>query len=181
LRIPDNSIDMGIYRKGKGPAIQSVMSTAREFGDDEVAEAAEKLLAETCGKVEDNGAIRYAGSTSTSTTIARGMILRRNDWRNAVRQGPPEGALKGPVLTGVSYPEVLVARAFSDGTDLELVLYPGAAPGTQQLTIERLQPNRSYTAAMTAGQVDLIANAQGTATLEVALDDRTAVTICPRD
>jgi hypothetical protein len=181
LRIPDSSIDMGIYRKGKGPAIQSIMSTAREFGDDEVAEAARTLLADTCGKVEENGAIRYAGSTSTSTTIARGMILRRNDWRNAVRQGPPESALKGPVLTGVSYPEVLVAKAFSDGAGLELVLYPGVTPGAQLLTIERLHPNRSYTAVTPERQIDLVANAQGHATLDVMLIGRTAVTIRPGD
>jgi Linalool dehydratase/isomerase len=177
LRIPDNSIDMGIYRKGKGQAIQSVMSTAREFGDDEVAEAAQKLLEQTCGKVEENGAIRYAGSTSTSTTIARGMILRHNDWRNAVRQGPPESALQGPVLTGVSYPQVLVAKAFSDGLGLELVLYPGDAPGEQQITIERLRPDSRYTAVMTDGEISLVASGEGTVTFSVTLDDRTAITI----
>ena len=34
-----------------------------------------------------------------------------------------------PCLTDVAYPDVLVARAYSGGDDLDLVLYDGIAPG----------------------------------------------------
>jgi D-lyxose ketol-isomerase len=77
----------------------------------------------------------------------------------------------------VSYPDVLVAKAFSDGERLELVLSAGGADGRQTLRLERLHPGQSYTLAP-GGQM-FTADAQGGAAIEVLIEGRTEVTISP--
>jgi hypothetical protein len=48
--------------------------------------------------------------------------------------------LLGSILTDAKYADVLVAHAFSNGDDLELVLYPGP----QDIHVERLRPGSKY-------------------------------------
>jgi len=47
-------------------------------------------------------------------------FVQRDGFGQLVTQGPAESTRRGPILTDASYPEVLVARAFSRGEDLEL-------------------------------------------------------------
>jgi hypothetical protein len=179
LTMSGRGFDFGNYGRGWGGAYASIMGVAREFGDDEMAEAAQRSLDLDCGRSDAGGIIRYGRMSNLSNTNAVvGRFRRRGDFRAAVVEGPPESVFKGPLLTGASYPEVLVARAFSAGEDLDLVLYNGAAPGPQTLGIERLQPGRAYRLeGAQTGQFR--ADAQGKASLEVRLDGRTALHLAP--
>src|SRR5690606_12021026 len=93
-------------------------------------------------------------------------------------EGPPAHTLEGPVLSEARYPDVLVARAFSHGDDLELVLYPGREARPQRIVISRLRPGGEYAVQGANGQ-RFTASGAGTAELSVMLDGRTPVGIAP--
>lgn len=74
---------------------------------------------------------------------------------------------------------VLVARAVSDGDDLQLVLRPGNGAGRQRLGIADLQPEQDYHLAG-AVQSAVTADATGKASIDVDLDGRAEVRVTPR-
>jgi hypothetical protein len=117
-------------------------------------------------------------SNLSNIQAVAGTLRRSGDFRRAVTEGPAESALRGPLLTEVRYPEVLVARAFSRGDDLELVLHPGGTPGPQRLGLERLKPGASYR-VRGAGETRFVADASGRARFDVPLVGRTALEIAP--
>ena len=89
--------------------------------------------------------------------------------------------MDGPRLCEVSYPDVLVALARSDGDDLRLVLHPGGEPGSQRLAFDRLCPGRRY-AVTVQGNSDaevIEADHTGRARTDVLLRDRTVVALSP--
>lgn len=174
-----DTIDAGNYRPGKLFAYVAVQMCAREFGDDELAEAARRSMDQDCGLVVENGVARYTkGSTLANIWGVEGRLMRTGDFRNSFVKGPPPSVFAGPVLGDARYPEVLVAKAFSHGDDLELVLYPGAGDGPQTLGLERLQPGARY-AFEGAASGDFTADAAGRASLTVTLSGRTALHIRP--
>ncbi|HEX8605333.1 MAG TPA: hypothetical protein VF774_21995 [Pseudoduganella sp.] len=179
IRLKGKGLDMGNYKPGHAGTLQNIMGGAREAGDYEVAETAQLMLDEMCKPEFKDGVLSYACSNGTNVTIARNRLLRRGDWRSAIMQGPPKSVLVGPLLTGADYPDVLVAKAFSDGRNLELVMYPGRAPGPQRIGIERLAPHGEYTVQGAEGVTALRADADGKASLVVHLEGRTAVTFEP--
>jgi len=84
----------------------------------------------------------------------------------------------GPVLAEVAYPEVLVAKAVTDGQDLSLVLRPGAGPIRTTLRVERLVPRRTYQVTG-AREALIVASDTGTAVVSVDLGDRLEVRLTP--
>jgi hypothetical protein len=145
LSMPGKGFDFGNYKSGYTGVYAMLMDTAREFGDYEIADAALRALDEDCGRADDGGVLRYSKGSNLSNAMAmRARIHRRDDFRRTIAEGPPEASLRGPILTDAKYPEVLVARAFSNSDDLELVLYPGAKPGPHEIRIERLRPGAKY-------------------------------------
>jgi len=171
--------DHGSYGKNYVDTAALALFPANEMGDAEAAQAALRLLEEKASYQEENGAVRYECSTEVNALLLQASINTRNGWRRAVVDGPAQCALTGPQLEEAPYPQVLVAKAFSHGEDLELVLYPGAGKGTQALRLGRLVPGKRYCVrengyAFTAGQ-------DGKAEMEVALSGRTALTIVPED
>jgi hypothetical protein len=174
-----DKIDPGHYKPGVLFAYVAVIMCAREFGDDELAEAALRSMEQDCGRTMQNGVLSYRkGSCLANVWGVEARLMRTGDFRNSFVKGPPATALAGPILAGASYPEVLVAKAFSRGNDLELVLYNGAAPGLQNLGIERLKPGATY--RISGAQVATVtADGQGRADLSVRLDGRTVVRIDP--
>jgi hypothetical protein len=78
----------------------------------------------------------------------------------------------------VRYPAVLVARAFSHGDDLDLVLHPGAGGGRETLGLRQLVPGRRY-AVVGAEEPSITADGDGSARLDVELHGRTEVCITP--
>ena len=94
-----------------------------------------------------------------------------------VNKGLPEAWKTGPILAEASYPEVIVARAVTDGQTLDLVLHAGAEPGPQRLGFARLVPGSSYKVQQTGAT--FTADAEGKAAIELVVSGRTPVEIVP--
>jgi hypothetical protein len=179
LSLPGKGFDFGNYKSGYAGAYAMLMDTAREFGDYQIADAALRALDEDCGRADDGGVLRYSKGSNLSNAMAmRARIHRRDDFRKTIAEGPPEASLRGPILTEAKYPEVLVARAVSNGDDLDLVLYPGAKPGSQEIRIERLRPGAKYT-THNGSENAFAADHNGAASLSVELQGRTTLHILP--
>jgi hypothetical protein len=180
LKLPGKGLDPGNYKTGFVYTYASVLIGAREFGEDRIAEAAERGLEVDCGGVNVDGVTRYAGGSNLANAdVVLGKLMRTGDFRRSFVEGPPKCALEGPVLAEAIYPDVLVARAFSDGENLDLVLYPGRpdeGAGTQTIRLERLKSGRDYSVAG-ASPGRFTADPDGTAHLDVALVGRTPVTV----
>ncbi|MGE0487447.1 MAG: hypothetical protein AB7Q81_25070 [Gammaproteobacteria bacterium] len=174
-----DTIDVGHYRPGMLFAYAAVAICGREFGDHELAEAAIRSMDQDCGRVEEDGAIYYKTASGLANAWAiEAKLLGTGGFRNTFVKGPPAETRTGPLLAAASYPDVLVAKAYSHGEDLELVLYPGRAAGVQTLGFERLRPGRRYRVEGGEGAV-VEADDQGRARLDVRLEGRTALTLLP--
>ncbi len=179
VRLDGRGFDFGNYKPGFGGAYAMIMDSAREFGDSEIADAAERALDQDCGRSDEGGVLRYAKMSNLSNiTAARARFHRRDDFRRTIMEGPPEAALRGPILAEARYPQVLVARAFSNGEDLAMVLYPGGTPGAQDIRIERLRPGAKYL-MRNGAEHPFAADNTGAASLSIELHDRTPVHIVP--
>ena len=177
--LPGKGLDPGNYSPGFVAAFGGLMVAAREFGEERIAQAAQNSLDRQCGLSVVDGVRSYdTGSNIANANVAMGRIMQAGDFRRSFTQGPAEETRGGPVLARASYPHVLVARAYSTGTDLDLVLHPGSGETRQTLGLARLEPGRSYTVTG-AAQGLLVADEQGTASLEVTLDGRTALHVSP--
>ncbi len=173
-----DKIDPGNYRPGSLFAYVAILMSAREFGDDELAEAAQRSMDQDCGLSRNGVACYTKGSNLANVWGVEGGLMRTGDFRKSFVVGPPQSVFQGPVLADARYPDVLVAKAFSHGDDLELVLYPGAGAGTQKIGIERLKPGATYE-LQGGNATSFRADEQGRATLEIDLRGRTPVEIAP--
>lgn len=107
-----------------------------------------------------------------------GRFGRRAGLRDLVRYGEPEAWATGPRLADAAYPEVLVARAVTDGQALDAVLHPGAGPGRTRVRVDRLRPGRRY-AVRGAVEHGMTAAEDGTALLTLDLHGRTELRVVP--
>ncbi|GAA0634521.1 hypothetical protein GCM10009547_43210 [Sporichthya brevicatena] len=165
-------VDPGNYRLGSDAFAWSALAmAARELGDEEYAVAAEAALAER-EAVTANGARRYEGASVWANSYAAlARFGRRSALRDMLAFGPPSIWRTGPALAEVAYPDVLVARAVTDGRALDLVLRPGSGPVRTVVAVERLVPHRRYT--VTGAGVDSVtADGAGRALLEVDVPER---------
>lgn len=83
------------------------------------------------------------------------------------------------MLESAEYPKVLVAKAVSDGVALDLTLAPGNGGGRHRLELSQLRPNQTYQ-ARGAVEANIIADAQGRASVHVQLDRMLNLLIAPR-
>ena len=174
-----DTIDPGHYKPGALFAYAAVAMCGREFGDDELADAALRSMDQDCGRQDEGGVIWYRDASCLANVWAvESKLMRTGDFRNSFVKGPPASAFTGPQLAGASYPEVLVAKATSSGDDLDLVVYPGRGNGRQTLGLARLKPGSAYRVAGRS-DLDFRADDQGTARLEVDLAGRTRLAIAP--
>ncbi len=181
LSLPGSPIDFGNYRSGPAYAYATLLTAAREFGDEEVAEAALRSLETDCELASDGGVQRYARASNLSNAQAlQGRLMRQGDFRAVSVEGPPDAAHAGPILAEARYPDVLVAKAFGGDDGLDLVLYPGAAPGRHAIRLEQLRPGGSY-ALEGAEPRSFRADPTGGAALEIELRGRTALRVIARD
>jgi hypothetical protein len=134
---------------------------ALEMGDD-------RVIAATTRTID----MRYGDGVAASMTWGR-----RNTIRDMVNKGLPDAWAKGPILSQAGYPDVIVARAVTDGHALNLVLHPGGDSVEADLGLSRLVPGRGYRVVQTGASV--MADAQGGALINVRLDGRTPVDIVP--
>lgn len=176
----EKGVDFGRYRKSPIGHLHHMLSSAGEMGDTQVVDEIVRLLSQLSGPQVVDGVFKYDCSSTTGTDLVRARILRKGDWSKTVINGADAVTRNGPVLTGAVYPDVLVAKAFSHGEDLELVLYAGKTDGAQQLTIERLQPGRGYSLQNAGKSVSFVADEHGVAQLDLTLAGRTQLLIQPQ-
>ena len=172
-------IDPGNYSRGTGMSRVSVMAAAKEHGDNEMADALERSLDRRYETVRKDGARAYTGISSWGNA---GHVLARltteNSMAHLLAGEIPESWKTGPVLGQAAYPDVLVARAVTDGRALDLVLRPGNRGGRTVLGIERLAPRHDY--LVTGGVEETItADDEGRALVTVDLDGRREVFLRP--
>ncbi|WAO91622.1 Ldi domain-containing protein [Fusarium falciforme] len=141
-----DKMDPGNYRAGEGPLRAFIAATAAEFGDEKIRKEALDQLDNVYFPVEatKTGSLRNKGLSATSQVIAlMARLVKQRDLANATLHGPSDEALSGPLLEDAPFPEVLVAKAYSeDGKKLDLVLYNGKEPGSFKLGFERLVPGK---------------------------------------
>jgi len=180
LSFMDN-LDIGNYRRTNAGMYVELLLAGREHGDDEVADAALRGLDRLHGRLHAQGSLRHTGlSNFNNAHVVMGRMMRRHDWRRLVLEGPPPAALRGPVLADAPFADVQVARARSDGADLNLVLYPGETAHREpvHLRIEQLRPCTDYTVTG-AATIKLRADDLGNATLPLVLRGRTCLYLAP--
>ncbi len=183
LVFPGAGFDFGNYGRGHVSGYAGTLACAREFGDADFAAAAARGLDRAGGLDVSAEGRRYTkGSNLANASALQGLLLQRDDYRRLVTQGPAASTRNGPILTDASYPDVLVARAFSHSEDLELTLYPGKSPGRQTIKVERLQRHRRYAVTgSNTGTETVVADGEGAASLVVNLHERTPVRLTPAD
>jgi hypothetical protein len=175
-----DKIDTGNYRRVPATAFAAITWAAKEMGDMELAQRlltdAEAIL----DPVVEGGVKHYRRASTLSTACMLGATAAgAYSHRQRVARGMPQSWQIGPVLDECAYPEVLVARAVSDGNDLRVVLRPGVAPGRQQVAIAALLPEQRYDVRGAVIE-ELVAGRDGRAALDVDLDGRVELTITPR-
>jgi hypothetical protein len=107
----------------------------------------------------------------------RGRMSGFQDWVQMATKGPEPSVQRGPILDVVPFPDVLVAKAYSqDGDSIDLVLYPGKEAGTFPLGFKRLRPGEVYG----LGAQQATAKPDGTASFDVEVDGRTVLQLMPK-
>jgi len=175
-----NRLDPGNYRLGTQTYGRVLtMLAARELGDEETAARTQSALDEREKIVEMNGASKYAGaSTFTNLYANLARFSRHSAMRDLLTFGTPYAWKTGPVLAEALYPDVMVAKAVTDGVGLELVLRPGNGAVRTALRLERLVPHRTYSVTG-ATTTEIVATAEGEAVLEVDLGGRLEIRVQP--
>ena len=175
-----NRCDAGSYSFARDTFGQILLAmAAREIGDEEVASNVLAHLDETEGILRSGGVARYADvSVQGNLYSLMARFGRSAGLRDLVNHGMPEAWSTGPRLADASYPDVLVARAVTDGAGLECVLYPGEEPVRAPLTIDRARPGRHYR-LRGAVETDVVADSTGRAVVHVDLGGRTEISFEP--
>lgn len=174
-------VDLGNYNvvNGDGMTRVFVATAAAEMGEPDLADALNQSLSESNRLVERAGARRYAGvSTVTNAHHVLARFARGNGLRDLIRGEVPEQWKTGPILGDAAYPDVLVAKAVTDGVSLDLVLRPGDGRRRVRLGLQRLIPNRPYRLTG-ATETTVLADEHGAAVIGVDLGGRHVVRVCP--
>jgi hypothetical protein len=154
---------------------------AKEKGDRDLANhLAASVTAATGPLLSDGCGGTYAANNSTlnNAALANARFNGTNMFVNTLLHGPPEYTFQGPLLADAPYPEVVVAKAWSSGEDLDLVLWDGDGKGTFYLRIERLNPGARYRWEEGVGG-EFVADEKGVAVVGVWVEGRTPVHIKP--
>ena len=175
--MPGEGIDAGKYGTGHVGTYGTYLVSAREFGDDRLAAAARAGLMRDCGAELRDGVLRFTrGSNISNATAMMGLLMRTGDFRRTFTEGPSKAALAGPMLETLEYPAVLVARAWSDGTDLEATLVQGTEAGTRTIALSQLEPGRRYTVEG-AKVPEIVADERGEAAFDIELEGRVSLAV----
>lgn len=171
--------DIATLKKGYGWSMAMFLIAAKEQGDAKTAEFIEKLIEEYYPSVLSDG-IRYfpEESVSAHAKMLMGRVATTNLQHDLVNTGSDERWVNGPLLTDVIYPKVQVAKAVSDGINLDLVLYPENKPDVQDIEISQLLAEQKYSlSGSSKNAFNFFADAEGKAKLSIHLDGRTELTI----
>jgi heme/copper-type cytochrome/quinol oxidase subunit 4 len=173
-------IDFGNYKPSRFTSYAMIAAAAREVGDHEVADALLAKLQDVHPLVVEDGVGHFDGrSVGAHATVLMASGIRPHGLHDLVQVGMPDPWRHGPLLDDVVYPDVLVARAVSDGADLSLTLDPGRAGGLRSsVGVTQLRPGSAY---RVDGGVEerVVADADGAARVTVDLPGRTRVRLVP--
>ncbi|WP_229053513.1 hypothetical protein [Aeromicrobium sp. Leaf350] len=175
-----NRCDSGSYVFGKATFGQILLAmAAREIGDEQVAASVLHHLDQDESIERSGGAARYTGvSTQGNLYALMARFGRHAGVRDLVRHGLPETWQTGPRLAEATYPDVLVAKAVTDGRALDCVLLPGDGPVRTRVQVDRLRAGARYL-VRGATPTEVVADDQGTVVLDVDLGGRTELTVEP--
>lgn len=174
-----DKLDPGNYKPGLGAIRAIFAAAAAEFGDDAIRDEMLRQLDEEYHPVFETKtkALKNKGlSTIEQGTALRARLGSFQDWVQMVTQGPSDSVKSGPILTGITFPDVLVAKAYAHDDWLDMVLYPGVKPGNFSVSFERLNAGMTYD----LNGKDIVANKAGEATGQVYIDGRTPVNLKPK-
>ncbi|MBY6679309.1 hypothetical protein HQ314_20540 [Rhodococcus sp. BP-332] len=163
------------YPASSVPMYGGIADLARQFGRDDIADAAIVGLDKNKFAVQPDGR-PYAASVAVQAIIGRarwGRLYKQEDFLNA--RIPRYG---GPLLASAPYPEVLVTYANGRDGTLCLVLEPTDNPGEFPLFFERLTPSTEYVVGETG--VTFYTDTFGSGWASIPLGRRTTLLIEPR-
>ena len=171
-------LDAGNYRFNTAYALGALGMAAQELGDEEaVAAVSHEIAALETSRIGD--VLSYPGcSTWSHAFMLKMRIGRANGLTDLVNEGPPDSWRSGPIIDELSYPDVLPARAVSDGRALHAVLHPGIGAGRFNIGLAQLIPGQTY---RLDGCVEsqITADAAGRAQIVVELDGRREIRVAP--
>lgn len=173
------SYDVGNYQNTGAGAHPWLTMVAREYGDDPFYEAIRQSADAVLDPVTRNGVRTYDKlSTLAAAQMFTGRFSRKDGFFDLVNRGNLPEWNTGPILDEAPYPQVLVARAVTDGAALHLVLRRGdPAVRRVRLSLKRLVAGRRY--VVDHLHTDFTANPDGRADIEIDLPDRVELTIRP--
>jgi hypothetical protein len=175
-----DKIDTGNYKRVPATAFCALTWAAIEMGDTELADRLTADAEQMLEPVIEGGVKRYAkASTLSNAGLLGAQVGTVAGHLQRVARGMPSQWTIGPILDHCSYPDVLVARAVTDGNDLQLVLRPGNGGGRQTLGIADLVPEQVYDVTG-AVEHEITADAGGDGRINVDLADRVEIHITPR-
>lgn len=179
-RTAANRCDVGNYSFGSDSFAQTFLSlTAREMGDIEIADKAFAYVDAREHVERVAGVARYDRmSTQGNLYSLLARFSRPAANRDLIGAGLPTHWLSGPRLAEAAYPDVLVARAVTDGRALDLVLYPGDGGVRATLVVDQLRPHRRY-AALGTLDATVEADSNGRARIDLDVEGRTVVRLEP--
>ncbi len=178
---PIDNIDVGSYRMGDAWAWVNVACAAAEMGDTEVASALQDAIVDRFPfEYAPSGARKLANVSSWANCVfAFSRAITTDSLRRLTAGDMPDEWRTGPILEAASYPDVLVAKAVTDGRGLELVLRPGSGHTVAGLKIGRLEPRRTYRVRGAAVD-EVTASDQGEALIAISLAGRHEVVLTPQ-
>ncbi len=171
-------LDPGNYRFNTAYALGALGMAAAELGDDAALAAVRQHITALPAQ-HAGGVLSYPGcSIWTHAFLLKTRLGRANALADLVSTGMPKPWREGPVIAEANYPDLLVARAVSDGVALDAVCYPGRSGGVVNLGIGQLRPGVRYRCEGTR-EGEGIADARGQLGLTLALEGRLEVKISP--
>jgi len=172
-------IDAGNYRRSNAMTLAALLNAATEMGDAEAHDALSAAFMAEHPPVTDAGVLHHPGVSTAGNIVAFcSRAGRTNAIHDLVADGLPAAWREGPLLERVEYPDVLVTKAVSDGTALDLALLPGREPGRHTLGLSQLRPRARYRCEGTV-EAEVGANAEGRASVTVELIGRREVRVRP--
>jgi hypothetical protein len=174
-----DKIDFGNYKPSMISTYGLLAGAAKEMGDLEACDLLLGRLDNEYPSTITDGVQHYTGASTGAHFVLHGARnMRPNAIHDMINVGMPKPWADGPLLDKVSYPDVLVTKAVSDGRALDIVLHPGRGGGRHAIGLAQLQRGRDY--RMTgATEAIFTADARGEATLTLDIQGRTPLLISP--
>jgi Linalool dehydratase/isomerase len=169
-------IDVGNYAFSRASSYAASAAAAVELGDGETARALLATLEDECPSVTMEGVTHRECASLWAHDLELAARLGRHNGLRATVQA--DARHPGPILTDAPYPDILIARATSDGTSLDLVLHPSGNATGARIAVAGLRPNRDYRTGLSEVHV-VQANEAGQVQIDVPLRGRTVLSIAP--